>query len=307
MTFREPSLTVSPESQMPDPDNPIAAAFEPDGRFVSFEDLIETRRYRPDVQKTGKYRQIAMSIAAIGLVEPPVVRPEPGATGKYFLLDGHLRVKILKATGETQALCLLSTDDEAFTYNKRVSRLTAAQEHRMIARALDRGVSEKLLAEALGFEPKTVQRRARLLDGIDPGASRALEDADCSFGVYDVLRKMTPPRQIEAADLMIANGNISLPFAQALLSATRPEDLRPTRTRRRGAVTRDHVLKLQLELESLQQQTKSLGDHYGLDALHFTLVRGYLTKLLANDRVSVWLAENRPEYLDEFRAITEAA
>jgi hypothetical protein len=106
---------------------------------------------------------------------------------------------------------------------------------------------------------------------------------------------------------MIANANISLPFAQALLSATKPEDLRPTRTRRRGAVTRDHVLKLQLELQSLQEQTKSLSDHYGLDALHFTLVRGYLSKLLANEGISGWLAENRPEYQDEFRAITDGA
>jgi len=31
---------------------------------------------------------------------------------------------------------LISTDDEAFTYNKRISRLSAVQEHRMIAKAI---------------------------------------------------------------------------------------------------------------------------------------------------------------------------
>ena len=31
--------------------------------------------------------------------------------------------------GETEVTCLISTDDEAFTYNKRVNRLAIIQEH----------------------------------------------------------------------------------------------------------------------------------------------------------------------------------
>jgi ParB-like chromosome segregation protein Spo0J len=287
--------------------NPVvAAAFEPDGTVVAFDDLVETRRYPPTVRSTGKYRQIATSIAAVGLVEPPVVRPEPHATGRYFLLDGHLRIMVLREQGISSTLCLVSTDDEAFTYNKRVSRLTAAQEHRMIARALERGVPEAQLVKALGFQPRSVQRRARMLNGVAPEASRMLEHADCSFAVYDILRKMTAARQVEAAELMIAQANISQPFARALLASTRPEDLVPTRDRRRREVTRDHLQKLRDELESLQHQARSLQDQFGLDALHFTLARGYLRKVLQAAAANHWLAENRPEYLEEFRAICEA-
>lgn len=66
------------------------------------------------------------------MVEPPVVARDPKQPGVYLLLDGHLRIEILKEMGRNEVECLVSTDDEAFTYNKRVSRLAAVQEHKMI-------------------------------------------------------------------------------------------------------------------------------------------------------------------------------
>ena len=38
--------------------------------------------------------------------------------------------------------CLVSTDDEAFTYNKRVSRLSPVQEQRMIAKAIEQRLGD---------------------------------------------------------------------------------------------------------------------------------------------------------------------
>jgi hypothetical protein len=37
----------------------------------------------------------------------------------------------------------LARDDEAFTYNKRVNRLSIVQEHFMILRAIDRGCPKR--------------------------------------------------------------------------------------------------------------------------------------------------------------------
>ena len=37
-----------------------------------------------------------------------------------MLLDGHVRLMILKDLGQTSAKCLISTDDEGFTYNHKV-------------------------------------------------------------------------------------------------------------------------------------------------------------------------------------------
>ena len=60
---------------------------------------------------------IAASIREVGLVEPPVVARDRGEMGKFLLLDGHLRVDVLKDLGQTDVCCLISTDDEAYTYN----------------------------------------------------------------------------------------------------------------------------------------------------------------------------------------------
>jgi ParB-like chromosome segregation protein Spo0J len=59
-------------------------------------------------------------------------------TNSYLLLDGHLRIEVLRDLGQTEVECLVSTDDEAFTYNKRISRLSPVQEQRMIAKAIER-------------------------------------------------------------------------------------------------------------------------------------------------------------------------
>ena len=67
------------------------------------------------------------------------------AAGAYFLLDGHLRIEALKELGIEEVECLIATDDDTYTYNKRVNRFPPIQEHRMIARAMDRGVAAELL------------------------------------------------------------------------------------------------------------------------------------------------------------------
>ena len=36
-----------------------------------------------------------------------------------------------------QVPCLISKDDEAFTYNKRINRLATVQEHYMILKAIE--------------------------------------------------------------------------------------------------------------------------------------------------------------------------
>ena len=62
--------------------------------------------------------------------------------------------------GLEEVTCLISTDDEAFSYNKRVSRLAIIQEHKMILKALERGVPEERLAEALNVNLANIKRKA---------------------------------------------------------------------------------------------------------------------------------------------------
>jgi hypothetical protein len=117
-----------------------------------------------------------------------------------MLLDGHIRIEVLKDLGIEWVECLISTDDEAFTYNKRISRLAPIQEHKMIRKAIERGVSEEKIALALDLNPRSIVRKAKLLDGICEEAVVTLKDKHCATAVFEILRKMKAMRQIEAPD-----------------------------------------------------------------------------------------------------------
>jgi hypothetical protein len=289
----------------------VTWGFEAESVNVDLDALLPLKPLQDDIKLSAKYRQIVTSIRAVGLVEPPVVTPDTANPGTYFIVDGHLRVEALRDLGVESVDCLVSTDDEAFTYNKRVNRLSPPQEHRMIVRAIERGVPEERLAEALGINVSAIQRRARLMDGISDDVSELLRDAPCSFAVFDVLRKMGPLRQREAAELMLGHNNFGRPFAMALLAATPDGQLAAGKRSRKAAdtsaVTREQVARLERELAGLQVQIKSVEETYGLDNLHLTVAKAYVTKLLASASVVKWLAQHRPEYLSEFQQIAELA
>src|SRR5262245_4051535 len=88
---------------------------------VSLDRILPTRLLDEGIRKSSKYLCIEASIRELGLIEPLAVFPEPMGKGTYMLLDGHIRYMILKAIGEQGAKCLVATDDEAFTYNHKVS------------------------------------------------------------------------------------------------------------------------------------------------------------------------------------------
>ncbi|WLB19962.1 ParB N-terminal domain-containing protein [Bradyrhizobium japonicum] len=110
-------------------------------------DIQPLKLVSEEVKRSSKYRQIAASVGEIGLVEPPVVARSRDDQGKFLLLDGHLRLEVLRDRGLLEIECLVSTEDEAFTYNKRVNRIAIIQEHRMILKAVENGVSEARIGE----------------------------------------------------------------------------------------------------------------------------------------------------------------
>lgn len=285
----------------------VRLAFETETVILSLDHITPLKSMRPGTKDSKKYAQIVRSIKAIGLVEAPAVAPDGKHDGRYFLLDGHLRIEALRDIGIDRVECIVSTDDETYTYNKRVNRLVPVQEHRMVLRAMKRGVPEAQIAEALGLEVTSVRRRARMLEGICPEAVELLNNAPCPFAVFDILRQMTPLRQIEAAELMVGQNNHTAIFARALLVATPDSQLVRTgnaKSKDQIAIT-DQIARMERELTGLQSQIKSVEETYGIDNLQLTLAKGYLTKLLGNARVVRWLAQNRQEYLTEFQAVTE--
>jgi len=271
-------------------------------------DILPLRQVTTAQRKSVKYQRIASSIRECGIIEPPVVaRPkEPG--GRHLLLDGHIRLAIMADLGETEVRCLVSADDEAFTYNKRVARVATVQEHYMIVRALERGVSEEKLAAALNVDIKLIWRRRALLNGICPEVVELLKDRSVDTITFEVLRKMKAPRQIEAAELMAAAGNFSSSYAKALLAATRQHDLlHPDRPKKVGGISPEQMARMEREMETLQRDFKAVEASYGDDVLNLVIATGYLSKLVANSEIVRYLESRHQEYLDEFRGIIAAA
>ena len=63
------------------------------------------------------------------------------------------------------------------------------------------------IARALDINVRSISRKVQLLDGICEEAVGLLKDKMCPLAVFDVLRKMNPLRQIEAAELLINANN----------------------------------------------------------------------------------------------------
>lgn len=255
-----------------------------------------------ETRKSKKYRQIAASIEHVGLIEPLVV--SPGDDGTFLLLDGALRLDILTQRKDVEVRCILATDDEGYTYNKRVSHLSNIGEHYMILKALANGVSEKMISESLNVDVETIRRKRSLLDGICPEVVQLLANRRVGIQAYWVLRKMKPLGQIQAAERMIHANNYTSKMATALLTITKPELLlHPAKTPRSSPGSTAKLALLQQESDTLLTDVKMVEETYATQALDLTLSMGYMEHLLRNVQVEKYLGKNHPEILSEFKKL----
>jgi ParB-like chromosome segregation protein Spo0J len=281
--------------------------FEGRTSTVRIADIQPLKLVADEIKRSAKYRQIAASIAEIGLVEPPVVARCRDGAGKFLLLDGHLRLEVLRDRGLAEIECLVSTEDEAFTYNKRVNRIAIIQEHRMILKAIENGVSEGRIAKALNVDVASIRRRRKLLDGICAETAELLKEKHLTLHTFAELRKLSALRQIEAAELMIAMNNFSNSYVRSLVAATPNNQLAAGFAPRQPKGLSDEQMALmERESASLAREFKVAEQTYGADNLDLVLATGYLSKLLRNGKVVGYLAKNFQELLFEFQRITEA-
>lgn len=284
----------------------VAMAFEARSVRIALADIRLLRPVPDTVKRTRKFLQIATSIREIGMVEPLAVAHDRSARGKYLLLDGHLRLEVLREMGESDALCLIATEDEAYTYNNRINRLAIIQEHRMILKAIERGVSEERLASVLNVDADNIRRKRRLLDGICPEAAALLEDKHVSVHAFWALKKMVPMRQIEAAELMVAMNKFTISYARTLLAATPDAQLLPGRKPRKPkGLTDEQLALMQRETANLDREFRLIEQSYGADHLDLVLAKGYLAKLIGNQRVARFLGQRHSEILSEFAQIAD--
>ncbi len=186
--------------------------------------------------------------------------------------------------------------------------MATIQEHAMILKATRYGVSEERIAKVLRVDVARIRQKRDLLNGICKEAAEILKDKRVSLGVFSVLRKMKPMRQIEVAELLNTTTNYSVPYAKALLAATRPDMLvDPDRHKATDGLTPDQVAKMEKEMEDLQRDLKQIEESHGNQVLNLVLARGYVTKISANARVARYLSQHHADIFRELQAMSESS
>lgn len=280
--------------------------FIPEPITLALDRILPSRKPPEGLHTSRKFKQIVVSMEAVGMIEPLSVGKVDKKTGQHILLDGHMRLLALRQIGYTDALCLIATDDESYTYNNRINRISSIQEHQMLRHAVERGVTAERLAKALNVDVSLIHKKVSLLDGICSEAIEMLKDQHFSVGLGSVLRRMKPTRQVECVELMLTANNMTVAYAEALFAAT-PQHLQVVEKRARKplGVTAEQMVKMEREMGSLQGQLKVVEKSYGQDVLLLVLARGYLGKLIDNKAVYRFLKQRQIDVLAEFESIIQ--
>jgi hypothetical protein len=288
----------------------VKQAFEPEVVSIALSCILPTHQLSKDQRTSVKFASILASVRELGVIEPLAVYPEQtrgeGGALCYILLDGHLRLEALRQLGATEALCLLSTDDEGFTYNRQINRLTAVQEHKMILAAIRKGVTAERIAQALSVNVELIRQREHLLKGIAPEVADMLKNRMVSQGVFRVLRKMKAMRQIETVEMMISANCFTLPYAEMVLVATRPELLVEPKKKPGEEVTPEDLARMEREMERLYHDYRLVEDGLGETMLVLVVAKGYVARLLRNEAIAAYLKRFQPELGEELAGVMEA-
>lgn len=282
----------------------VRAAFALDGITLPLSAIHPIRQVKPVDHAFGKYRAVVSSIKEVGLIEPLIVFPQRGAKGAYLLLDGHMRLKALQELGLAEAFCLVASDDDAFTYNDKVNRLSLIQEHAMIVRAIEHGVTPDQISKALSVDVGKVKASLNLLNGIDPEAVEILKDKPITATALRIFRKAKPMRQVDMAQLMVSGSNYTRAYAEALIIGTPAEQLiGDSKPKVPRGISDDEVTRMEKEMETLERDYRLHQDGFGENSLHLNAVQRYVKRLLENAKVKRFMSNRYPELLEEIEEL----
>jgi DNA-binding transcriptional regulator YiaG len=188
-----------------------------------------------------------------------------------------------------------------------VNRLPPIQAHKMIVKAIRNGVKPERLSAALFMPMHTVSALINLLDGINPDAAELLKDKQMTADAIRLLRKVTGLRQIEIAEVLVSANNFTKSYAEALVLATpRDQMVSPEEEKKKAGLTAEELARMEHEMEALEQDFKSIEANYTENMMSLTLARGYIKRLLENNRVLRHLRDHHGDLLTEFEGIAAA-
>jgi hypothetical protein len=278
---------------------PVKIGFRQELLEVPLAHLVALKETEPSAVKGRKYIQLEASLKHVGLIEPLAVFPQ--AEDRYLVINGNLRLHILKKLEIPKVRCTVALDDESYTYNRRVNALSPITEHFMILKAIANGVTEERIATGLNVDVRTIKQRRNLLDGICPEAVELLKDKRVGSKVFYFLRKMKPLRQIDAAELMVSGKNYSIAFVNSILTVTPPEQLVHPEKRGEHSETVESSSLLEETTNSLVSDLAMARKTYGADVLSLSVICRCVESLTKNGKVAKYLERNHSAVFEELQ------
>lgn len=246
------------------------------------------------------FKRIEASMRAVGLIEPLIVFPQGE---NYEILDGCLRYRILLELGVETVPCIIGNEREAFTGNRMVNQLTAAQEMRMLRKSLEE-LDEKTIAAALGMNNISHRLNSGLGKKLADEVVKAFEAGKMNIQCAKEFAHVKPERQLEILRLMESCNDFSVTFARGLVLKT-PVSKRVKSTAKKTPWTKADEKKSDLlnklrEAEQQQDFYSGLYRQYTTNLLKLVI---YSRQLLSNSRIAAYLAQHHPKLKETFEQI----
>jgi hypothetical protein len=170
----------------------------------------------------------------------------------------------------------------------------------MIMKALEGGVTEAQIAQALDIDVRKIVLGKNLLEGLHAEAIQILKDKPITARALNILKQVKALRQIEMAQLMVSGSNYTFAYARALLVGTSQENLvKPDEPKKVKGLTAVEISRMEKEMESLERDFRIFQDQFGQNTLHLGAAQRYVRKLLENGKVKKFLQQRHPELLEE--------
>jgi hypothetical protein len=171
-------------------------------------------------------------------------------------------------------------------------------------KALEGGVSEKQIAEALDLDVRKIIQGKNLLEGLHPEVVQILKDKPITERALRILKQVKALRQIEMSQLMVSGNNYTFAYARALLVGTAQDQLaKPEEPKRVKGLSAEEIARMEREMESLERDFRIFQDQFGQNTLHLGAAQRYIRRLLDNTKVKRFLQQRQPEIFEELNDI----
>ena len=176
-------------------------------------DLIKRGQYQPRKSMNPEaLADLADSIRTQGVVQPILVRPLAGQSGKYEIIAGERRWRAAQMVGlqDIPALILAVPDKTAaciaLIENIQREDLNPLEEAQTFLRLLEEfGMTHEAVAEAVGRSRSTVTNLLRLLE-LHPEVQELIRSGSLEMGHARALAALTPEQQVEIARRVVKRG-----------------------------------------------------------------------------------------------------